>query len=195
MKKRTVFKNLLVQYKGGGYDGCHWEWNFFLFDEAGQFHDVGSSGRRAIKTREVAVALLNQPDDVERSWHYVEFYEYRLNVKKDRREFVSENAASNVAGVTRKVNDIYGRDLMTWTCNACENESTGEMFHSGYRGNGGVGVTMMGQLCEDCYCSGICPHCGEYDDREQVEMGDDYGCPDCAEYAEREKPKLELVKS
>ena len=39
-------KNTLVQYKGGGYDGCFWEWNFCYFDKDGVWHDIFSSGRR-----------------------------------------------------------------------------------------------------------------------------------------------------
>lgn len=27
--------NILVQYQGGGYDGCIWEWNYFYIDKQG----------------------------------------------------------------------------------------------------------------------------------------------------------------
>ena len=28
-------KHTLVQYQGGGYDGCIWEWNFAFYDNSG----------------------------------------------------------------------------------------------------------------------------------------------------------------
>jgi hypothetical protein len=172
-------KNLLVQYKGGGYDGCFWEWNFFLFDEAGKFHDIGSSGRRAIKTEEKALDLLAGVEQ-EFSWSGPEFYRYDLTDPEALKEFQAETAASLVAGVVGKVNELYGRDVMYWECDECGNKQhDSEMFHSGYHGNGGIGVTMDGQLCMDCYSSGSCGQCGEY--YGSSELDNEGHCQYCAE--------------
>ena len=47
----TMFKrNSLIQYKGGGYDGCFWEWNYAWFDARGHFHDIYSSGYKGCDT-------------------------------------------------------------------------------------------------------------------------------------------------
>ncbi len=37
-------KNKLLFYKGGGYDGCFWEWNFCLWDADGKWHNLFTSG-------------------------------------------------------------------------------------------------------------------------------------------------------
>lgn len=57
--KNKNYKNLLVQYKGGSYDGCHWEWNYFLFDSVGVFYDIASSGCNGIDNEEEARELLS----------------------------------------------------------------------------------------------------------------------------------------
>ena len=38
-----VKPNTIVQYKGGGYDGCFWEHNYDYFDGEGHFHCIGSA--------------------------------------------------------------------------------------------------------------------------------------------------------
>ena len=37
-------KDTLLVYRGGGYDGCIWEFNAALWDKHGKFHDIHSSG-------------------------------------------------------------------------------------------------------------------------------------------------------
>jgi len=175
-----------VQYKGGGYDGCFWEWNYFVFDSKGVFHDIGSSGRRGIKDRSKALELLNSvPKYVSEG-----FYQYRLTSKKSVYEFQNEVAATHVSNVVAKVNTIYGKNVMYWECDKCDSKQyDDDMHHDGYKGNGGIGVQMLGKLCSDCYCSGMCDHCGEYDDGDKVMVlvkykdweNEEYCCKYCAE--------------
>ena len=40
----------IVQYKGGGYDGCFWEWNYAYYDRNGVFHSLYHSGRSGCPT-------------------------------------------------------------------------------------------------------------------------------------------------
>jgi len=41
-------RGILVQYQGGGYSGCHWEWNIGLFDPWGRWHSLFHSGDKGL---------------------------------------------------------------------------------------------------------------------------------------------------
>jgi hypothetical protein len=68
------------------------------------------------------------------------------------------------ASAVRAAEELYGLAL-PWTCVQCgtvklgTGESLMEPIHTGYRGNGGVGVFMEGALCEECYEAGACALC------------------------------------
>jgi hypothetical protein len=70
------------------------------------------------------------------------------------------------ASAVRAAEEHYGVAL-PWTCAQCETvhygtgESMQEPIHTGYRGNGGVGVFMSGALCYSCYEAGACEICKE----------------------------------
>ena len=45
----------LVQYQGGGYDGCFWEWNYCIVDDTKtptEFENIAASGRDGINNLE-----------------------------------------------------------------------------------------------------------------------------------------------
>lgn len=48
---------ILVEYQGGGYEGCFWEWNYFLIS-SGQFYNLHATGRKGITAMEAARELL-----------------------------------------------------------------------------------------------------------------------------------------
>ena len=75
-------KNTLVQYQGGGYSGCYWEWNFFYIDKDCKFHDIFSSGRAGITTADEALKLLAKGDN--------HTYIYDLDKPADCDEFAKE---------------------------------------------------------------------------------------------------------
>ncbi len=194
--KRNL-KNLLVQYKGGGYDGCFWEWNYFLFDANGKFHVIAASGHRGIATREAAINLLN----IGERKHYStdEPYTYRLTDKSEVKSFQADCAPQHVAGVVGKVNEIYGKPVMFWECQECSRKQhDSEMFHDGYHGNGGIGVQMDGMLCSDCYSIGCCNYCGEYQSESLTPVYDPshkYIEMDCCEYCAERVAKQRAEKS
>lgn len=70
------------------------------------------------------------------------------------------------AHAVRAAEEEYGLAL-PWTCDQCESvlEGTGECMmepiHTGYSGNGGIGVFMHGAICYDCYSRGSCQICEE----------------------------------
>ncbi len=40
----------MIVYRGGGYDGCIWEYNYAYIDENGEFHPVHATGSMGCKT-------------------------------------------------------------------------------------------------------------------------------------------------
>jgi hypothetical protein len=140
-------RNLLVQYRGGGYDGCMWEWNFFAWDSAGKFLNIFTSGYYGVKTEQEAEALLNNP-------YTSKIYQYNLTTEVAIDEFQAENNASNVIGVVNMLNEKtdskeYEFPRMWFICDDCEKRN----FHGygdGLRGDGGIHASYTEKLCEDC---------------------------------------------
>ncbi len=183
-KQTKTFRSAkLIQYKGGGYDGCFWEWNFGLIVD-GKFHNIVSSGRNAIDNK---ADLLESAE-----------YLYNLNRKKDLLEFTRESAEGMQGQVIGNVNEILGMDVMFYECtyckdhvhfNASKHEDYPQYFHDpdNYRGNGGVGVNMGSIICEDCFCN-TCEDCGSIfsPDDESFEVEDKRVCQYCHEKHEKE---------
>lgn len=179
-----TIRNILVQYKGGGYDGCFWEWNFFVFDGRGKFHDIASSGRRAIKTAEEAEALLSKKPKHDFDDGY---YKFNLTSKKSMAEFAEETNPRLVDVVATKLSKLFKKPLVSFECDECgaDVELDGgdypRMFHDphNYSGNGGVGIIQYGKLCEDCYLNHSCGYCGEFNEPEENNVDDDGHCKFC----------------
>lgn len=68
-----MLKNLLVEYEGGGYDGCFWQYNYFMFDDSGKFVNLFSSGYKGIETENQAMRVIRDFIDYRKnggdSWH------------------------------------------------------------------------------------------------------------------------------
>lgn len=140
--------NILVQYKGGGYDGCFWAWNYFIIDKDSNFHDVASSGRKGITTKEGATELLDNDDTK---------YIYKLSDEKSIREFEVESNPGHVIGATNKVAELIESgvkvDPLYWHCDDCGVKMEGEGNTADYSGCGGVEVQANTKLCDDCLCN------------------------------------------
>jgi hypothetical protein len=182
---QPIKKDTLVTYKGGGWDGCFWEWNFFIYDQEGKFVDIGSSGRKAITEEKDARELLEGKHEQELGKDY---FITDLNDKTSIEEFVRETNDGNVLGVIAKVNEHYGEDKMTFKCPECEQMST-EGNTTGERGNGGVGIERYGLLCSDCYCGHTCGYCGAYhEDMQELNVDNDNDhCTYCTKKEKKEE--------
>jgi hypothetical protein len=147
------YKDILVSYQGGGYDGCFWEWNYFIFDSDGQFHDVGSSGYKAITEVADALELLsNLTKDT---------YITDLNDHDSILTFSRDTNEGHVIRVTQKVNDLYGEDKMFFECDCCK-EEVHSGIPEGLRGCGGIAMCYSEKVCEGCYYTNTCGECGTY---------------------------------
>ena len=171
--------NILVQYSGGGYGGCFWEWNYFYIDKQGQFHNIESSGRRGIDNLQDAEDLIKADAD---STHI-----YDVGRDEDITTFAKEGNVVHVTGVLQFFDDNIDELGVQFfaICNkcGCKMEYCEDMILY----NGDV------ILCPDCYSIGECPCCEDYvGDTEivkvdQDEYGFDYICIDCKEYHDDER--------
>ncbi len=169
-------KNLLVQYKGGGYDGCFWEWNFFLFDSKGKFHNLMSTGRCGIKTKAEALEILNKTDI------YSSPYTYKLTSKAALKEFSTETHNLLIKDISEAVNTIYKKPLITWDCDLCGDTCSSPDSEMHFNPDE---YHFETKLCEDCLCSHTCGYCGAFEDEQDSLNVDDEGrCKWCTKESE-----------
>lgn len=138
-------RNLLVMYKGGGYDGCFWEWNFCFWDSEGEWHDLYSSGRDGIETEDEMLIALTEDDS---NINYI----VNITNEKDIAYWTKEFNASLVLRIAEILNDDYYYEIEL-PCKECGNLSEPEYMHY---------VDKYTLVCEDCYCSGGCVACNEF---------------------------------
>ena len=153
----------LTQYRGGGYDGCHWEWNFFMeidgehHDISGsyyytEFHDIFSSGSYGISKASDKDKLNGRQ------------YVYDLDNPDEVKDFVTESQPSLVLGVAKYIEEHTDID-MKLTCPICEQEWCADeimLDPDDYKGDGGIGIVHNSYLCHECYSINSCCYCGEY---------------------------------
>lgn len=173
MATKTKNKNILVQYKGGGYDGCFWEWNYFIFDSNGEFHNLISTGRNGVKSESEAIEEMNEDGT----------YIYDLTKESDIKDFQSECNAVHVVGLVQELNENYDVPEVYFHCDHCDAKVTEGGSLDGWHGCGGIAITADDKYCEDCYSSGSCSECGEFD----LEMLNEGGC--ICEYCFEKKSK------
>jgi len=143
-------KNTLIQYRGGGYNGCYWEWNFFYFDKNGKFYNILSTGRNGVKDEKDAARLLAANEN--------STYFYRITTKKARKEFVRENNPFLVAKIIHWLGENT-KLCLSWPCDNC--------------GIFCFAANLIGTgerlLCCDCMSTFSCGNCGEiFESRNQL---------------------------
>ena len=142
--------NVLIQYKGGGYDGCFWEWNYACIID-GKFYDINSTGRNGCETRE-------RLDDFIANAHigpYSSDY-YGYAIPDGLGEFATECNSAHVQGVAIFLYDNFGIEI-TAKCNQCGREFPAydreELLLSEYKSMGGIVVAPTDFTCYECYCT------------------------------------------
>lgn len=176
--------NVLVQYQGGGYDGCFWEWNYFYIDKQGTFHNIQASGYRGIDSLPDALELIEQDKD--------STYIYDMSNEQDIETFSKECNSVHVTGVLQWFEDNSDTGVEFFAvCSAC-----------GCQISDCSDIVLEGDilLCYECFSVGQCPCCESYvGDTEIVKVNSDehynfdYICSECKEYhdSEREQERLE----
>ncbi|KKN53860.1 hypothetical protein LCGC14_0598190 [marine sediment metagenome] len=178
--------NILVQYQGGGYDGCFWEWNYFYIDKQGTFHDIQSSGRAGIDNKQDAEQFIRQDKN--------KTYIYDMNNEQDIITFSNESHPVHVSGVLQWFEDNPDTGIKFFVvCSECKCHIDSDEL-----------VLDENKLfCDECYTTGFCSCCESYvgeTEIVQVDAGEHYGhdyiCVDCKEYhdEERETESLEDLR-
>ena len=179
-------RNVLVEYQGGGYDGCFWEWNYAFIDSRGVFHDIFSSGRKGCKTLE-DMQLYMADADRKPSPHGASYGTYRVNSKAALRSFADSAPVDRLVGVARWFADNQPalRIAFEPKCSAC-----GDRFNvlggspEGLQGEGGIVISHREIVCEDCHSQHSCPDCNEYYGpgyKDWKDTEDGRSCEYCAE--------------
>ena len=135
-------RETLLMYKGGGYSGCFWEMNYGWFDEKGEFISIHHSGRDGCKNKE---EILNKFDEYSQ-----EQFILRENLQE---ELVPKYSEMDVMAIVKwLINEMYlDYDELHETCEVCgQKKDFEELEHSGYKGDGGIGIINTGFICHTC---------------------------------------------
>ena len=139
--------NVLVQYQGGGYSGCHWEWNFFLtndMENPTEFEDIFSSGCDGIDSIEKISELKDRQ-------YRKDVYEYDLTKEEDWEEFDREANPSHVLGITKWLVENRLELVHFPRCDKCGCDLIPEeVVLAGYHGQGGLVIAPGQKTCEEC---------------------------------------------
>lgn len=143
--------NVLVQYKGGGYDGCWWEWNFAAMID-GEFVDIFSSGYKGCDTQEKLEHFMEDAKKDKYDYNSSDYYIYKIPY--DLEGFANDVNAGLVMGVANKLAefDIF----LEAKCAQC-----GEVFPvheefmttGNYKSMGGISYAPTDFICIECYCT------------------------------------------
>jgi len=161
----TLPPNSLISYRGGGYDGCIWEWNYAYIDEHGKFHDIYSSDHRGCRTREELEK--RNAKEIE-AWEHGEgnrdkFDIYKLDDFDERGRLVSDLPISHALGIA---NWFVEQNIRVDFCVRCDNCEelvyVTECRGVGEHGIGGIRSEFSAFVCGACYCE---------DDTDVIETG------------------------
>lgn len=138
-------KNKLVQYKGGGYSGCIWEWNYGAFDKDSIFHSISASGSRGCKTAEEMLEFISNGTQGR------DYYLYDLLREEEMVEFARTSNEGHVHGVAKFLYAVLRVEVRA-ECFDCGRECLAQdMRPDGLQGAGGIEMEYTQLLCEDCW--------------------------------------------
>ena len=164
-------KNLLIQYEGGGYSGCFWEWNFAYYDGEGVFHNIFASGRDGCKDHEAMQKRIKDIDEDMKRYHRSnpDYYFYDTTDKTSLLEFARETNEGLVIGVAKWFSENTDITILA-PCSICGDEQdASEYISEGETGCGGIATKMTMMVCEDCHSEHTCAYCGEFFDEVNSE--------------------------
>jgi hypothetical protein len=176
----TKGDNGLYQYKGGGYDGCFWEWNYCAIWQD-EFFDLASSGRNAIKS----LKQLMDYDDT--------LYHYNLD-SESLKEFANESNPLHVLKVSEILQDEFGIEVFG-DCTECSEEFfIYEASLDGWRSCGGIEIEPTQLICPDCINSLTCECCNEFDNTTEIreDFNESLWCDTCYESVVKQKESDQL---
>jgi hypothetical protein len=163
----TQSKPILIQYKGGGYSGCFWEWNYGFISEDKLFSSIHASGYKGCENIKDMRKYLEDTTNTA--------YIYDLESKESILEFTHESNGVHVVGVGSWLDKNHGITIYA-PCTICGDEDAIYDYE---------GIILEGEdmICHDCHSTNTCGYCGEfYHDQDDVEKFDEEGyCEYCQE--------------
>ena len=175
----------LVEYQGGGYSGCYWEWNYCLIGPDYFFQNIQATGSNGIKSLEALSRYMKEKS---------KFYTYPVN-QKGLAEFIKESNAENVLNAIGFINAeiefgvIEGNKIYI-ECPVCKNDFSefndlmgdGLVLHpADYQGDGGIGIQYNSYICAECLSNQTCNVCCEWTGDEDSEDWQPYDSNDAIE--------------
>jgi len=167
-----VKPNSIVQYRGGGQDGCFWEWNYAYYNKKGEFINIIATGYKGCTTEE---QLLEVVDD-----DFTDIFE--LDTDGEIERFGKLTPISHLLAVGFKMDELEIEVKLTAVCDVCgATVNVVECSGEGQHGVGGIVSECDEIICNDCHCSGTCAYCGEYCGSEELHEDTgyckgEYGC-------------------
>ena len=156
-------KKILI-FRGGGYDGCFWEWNALIFES-----DLKKSVKRFLGPEEgnPLVKLADLQLVTGYKGRKVKALIEARGAFKGVREILGENDGSQRDSFlirteaqweffSKEWNAGFVRTVAKAAERPCRCDNCGkffdpeEIYHTGYRGDGGVGVQYDDNKCSDC---------------------------------------------
>lgn len=140
-KTLPITPNTLIQYEGGGYDGCFWEWNYSYVDEAGKYHVLHASGYKGCKTLDDLMKIVDDETT----------HMYAMDNIEEIEDFTTSTNPDHVLAVAHWFRTNQGRDLEV-CCNGCHKVMPAEgCVAVGLEGCGGCAYQHTNMMCESCY--------------------------------------------
>ena len=171
-------RNVLIQWRGGGYDGCIWEPNTGYIDKKGEWCPIISTGYSGRKTKDDLAAKFGEDKDIVYPITRAGLLEFQENIRDDF--FMHTLKALEEGGY-----EVY------WKCAQCGKvQDTTELFadFEGYKGDGGIGLTYEGMICQECWDTGTCTECNTFGSKaELVQLSGGQYCKECIAQAVEDK--------
>lgn len=181
-----VKPNTIVQYKGGGYDGCIYEWNYAYFDAEGKFHSIFASGYKGCKNVEKLQEIFDYDESRYRqamrdraagfsSRYDPELDLYELDNPEEIQRFGRQTPISHLIFVAKWFGDNHIPLTLTVKCDEC-----GEIVPvigcdgEGVHGIGGTQMEYNKIVCPECESRGRCAYCGDYVGEENLNPDSGY---------------------
>jgi hypothetical protein len=150
-KGGAKMKNNLIQYKGGGYAGCYWEWNFGVFDRNGKYHDIYSSGKSGCPTERKIQRYIKEKEEDK------DYYLYPLTNAKKLAEFANSSNPDHVKEiikwfiVQKKIKINIKWDAFQAPCGFCgESHHVNELTPCHPDSQGDVLIGNTDFICHTC---------------------------------------------
>lgn len=138
-------------FKGGGYDGCFWEWNAILThpDHSLMFAQnriSGRIGKEMLSTANIVgieIAISEEKGDT-----------FWVRTQDDIDQFTKEfNAgfALKVLSAMHEAAPLEKRNAITMLCECCKKRFTpADIYHTKYSGAGGLAIAYHDNVCYEC---------------------------------------------